>query len=271
MQNSADSPAYFEHIKDGHFCANTPARGPWSVDHCHAGPVAGLIARALEHALPEKVLTRMTLDLVRPIPMAGFQITTDVDRDGRTLGQARVKLADTDGNTCVTGSSMHLVRADFTSMPTAVVTPLKRADAVAGPTPLARGEHGEPSFSDFIEVAYPDGVPDKPTNSTGPTKLWMKTPPLLADETLSTAQRLCPLADCGNGISRNAGFYDITFMNTDLTIHFHRETDADWFLSDCISHWQMSGIGLAQAVLSDDDGPVATALQTILLRPATSR
>ena len=271
MQNSADSPAYFEHIKDSHFCANTPARGPWSVDHCHAGPVAGLIARALERALPEKVLTRMTLDLVRPIPMAGFQITTDVDRDGRTLGQARVKLLDTDGNTCVTGSSMHLVRADFTSMPTAVVRPLKWADAAAGPTPLARGEHGELSFSDFIEVAYPDGVPDKPTNSTGPTKLWMKTPPLLADETLSTAQRLCPLADCGNGISRNAGFYDITFMNTDLTIHFHRETDADWFLSDCISHWQRTGIGLAQAVLSDDDGPVATALQTILLRPAATR
>ena len=183
--------------------------------------------------------------------MAGFQIATDVYRDSRTLGQARVKLADTDGNTCVTGSSMHLVRADFISMPTAAVKPLKRADAAAGPTPLARGEHGEPSFSDFIEVAYPDGVPEKPANSTGPMKLWMKTPPLLADETLSTAQRLCPLADCGNGISRNAGFYEITFMNTDLTIHFHRETDADWFLSDCISHWQMSGIGMAQAVLSD--------------------
>ena len=271
MNTPADSPTYFEHTKDDCFEANAPARGPWSVNHCHAGPVAGLIARAFERALPEKVLTRMTLDLVRPIPMAGFQITTDVDRDGRTLGQARVKLADMDGITCVTGSSMHLVRADFTSMPTAVVTPLKRADAAAGPTPLARGEHGEPSFSDFIEVAYPDGVPDKSTNSTGPTKLWMKTPPLLADETLSTAQRLCPLADCGNGISRNAGFYDITFMNTDLTIHFHRETDADWFLSDCISHWQRTGIGLAQAVLSDDDGPVATALQTILLRPAATR
>jgi hypothetical protein len=271
MQNSTDPPAYFEHIRDGHFCANAPARGPWSVDHCHAGPVAGLIARALEHALPEKVLTRMTLDLVRPIPMSGFQITTDVNRDGRTLGQARVKLSDTDGNICVTGSSMHLVRGDFTYMPTALVTSLRRADAAAGPTPLARGKHGEPSFSDFIDVAYPDGVPDKPTNSTGPTKLWMKTPPLLADETLSTAQRLCPLADCGNGISRNAGFYDITFMNTDLTIHFHRETDADWFLSDCISHWQRTGIGLAQAVLSDDDGPVATALQTILLRPTATR
>ena len=124
MQNLVDPPAYFELIKDGHFIANAPARGPWSAGHCHAGPVAGLIARALERAVPEKVLTRMTLDLVRPIPMAGFQITTDVERDGRTLGQARVKLSDTDGNTCVTGSSMHLVRSDFTTMPTAFVTPL---------------------------------------------------------------------------------------------------------------------------------------------------
>ena len=79
MQNLADCPAYFEHIRGGHFCANAPARGPWSADHCHAGPVAGLIARALERAVPEKVLTRMTLDLVRPIPMAGFEIITDVE------------------------------------------------------------------------------------------------------------------------------------------------------------------------------------------------
>ena len=271
MQTPANSLSYFEHTTDGHFQANAPARGPWSVDHCHAGPVAGLIARALEHSLPEKALTRMTLDLVRPIPMAGFQITTAVDRNGRTLGQARVKLTDMDGNTCVTGSSMHMARGDFASMPTAPVTPLKRDDAVAGPTPLARGKHGEPSFTDFIEVAYPDGAPDKSVNSFGPTKLWMKTPHLLAGETPSTAQRLCPLADCGNGISRNASFYDITFMNTDLTIHFHRETDADWFLSDCVSHWQRTGIGLAQAVLSDDGGPVATALQTILLRLAAMR
>ncbi len=271
MNTPADSPTYFEHTKDDCFEANAPARGPWSVNHCHAGPVAGLIARAFEHALPEKVLTRMTLDLVRPIPMTGFQITTHVDRDGRTLGQARVKLTDTDGNTCVTGTSMHMARGEFASMPTAPVTPLKRADAVAGPTPLAQGKHGELSFTDFIEVAYPDGVPDDPINSTGPAQLWMKTPHLLVDETPSTAQRLCPLADCGNGISRNAGFYDITFMNTDLTIHFHRETDADWFLSDCISHWHRTGIGLAQAVLSDDYGPVATALQTILLRLAATR
>ena len=270
MQTLADSPAYFEHIGDGHFRANAPARGPWSVDHCHAGPVAGLIARTVERALPEKALTRMTLDLVRPIPMAGFQITMELDREGRTLGQARVKITDMDGNTCVTGSSMHMARGNFTSMPTAPVAPLKRADATAGPTPLARGKHGEQSFTDFIGVAYPDGVPDKPINSTGPTKLWMKTPTLLADEIPSTAQRLCPLADCGNGISRNANFYEITFMNTDLTIHFHRETDADWFLSDCVSHWQRTGIGLAQAVLSDDDGPVATALQTILLRLAVT-
>ena len=271
MHNSLDPPAYFEHTESGHFFANSPARGPWSVEHCHAGPVAGLIAREFERALPEKFLTRMTLDLVRPIPMAGFQITVYICRDGRTLGQARVKLTDMDGNICVMGSSMHILRGDFTSMPTASVTPLKRADAVAGPAPLARGKHGEPSFSDFIDVAYPDAVPDKPINSIGPAKLWMKTPPLLADETLSSAQRLCPLADCGNGISRNAGFYEITFVNTDLTIHFHRETDADWFLSDCISHWHKTGIGLAQAVLSDDDGPVATALQTILLRPAGTR
>lgn len=64
-----------------------------------------------------------------------------------------------------------------------------------------------------------------------------------------------------------AGFTETAFMNTGLTIHMRRETDAERLLSNAVSHWRKTGIGLARAVISDDNGPVATALQTAPLRP----
>ena len=43
----------------------------------------GLLVRALEQALPEHRLARITVDLSRPVPMAGFRIKTEVLRAGR--------------------------------------------------------------------------------------------------------------------------------------------------------------------------------------------
>lgn len=254
---------YFNQLSDDRFTGNDPARGPWSADFCHAGPVAGLVARALERSVPGKALTRMSLDLLRPVPLAEIRVAVDVQRDARSVAIATAQVCDRDEKVCITATSMHLVRTEFEAMPTAPVAALRREDAEAGEAPLPRGAHDQPSFADFIEVAYPEGESHEP----GPKTVWMKTPPLLADETPSPVQSLCPLADCGNGLSRNAPFEEMGFLNTDLTIHIHREPRSEWLASETVSHWQNTGIGLAQAVIRDEDGPVAAVLQTLLLRP----
>ena len=70
-------------------------RGPWSVDHCHAGPPAGAIARSVEIvAGPDKLLTRLTLDLIRPIPIAGFRVDVEMQREGRKVSTAAATLTD---------------------------------------------------------------------------------------------------------------------------------------------------------------------------------
>jgi len=255
--------AYFNQLSDDRFSGNPPARGPWSEYFCHAGPVAGLVARAFERAVPEKDLTRMTFDLLRPVPLAELRISVEVHRDARSVATATAQVCDKEDRVCVTATSMHLIRTDFAEMPTAPVSPLHRRDAAPGEPPLPRGAHGEPSFADFIEVAYPEGESHEP----GPKTVWMKTPPLLANETPSPVQSLCPLADCGNGLSRNAPFEEMGFLNTDLTIHIHCEPRSEWLASETVSHWQDTGIGLAHAVIRDEEGPVAAVLQTLLLRP----
>ena len=57
-------------------------RGPWDPNACHAGPPTGLLARASEQLVPDQQLVRLTVDLTRPIPHAGFRIDAAVDPQG---------------------------------------------------------------------------------------------------------------------------------------------------------------------------------------------
>jgi hypothetical protein len=112
-----------------------------------------------------------------------------------------------------------------------------------------------------VEVRYPPGQDPEP----GPTTVWMRALPLLPDETPSPFQRICPLADCGNAIGRNAEPAEMGFMNVDLTIVLHRDPIGEWLGSRAVSRWEPTGIGMADALLFDGGGVVGRAVQTLLL------
>jgi hypothetical protein len=245
------------------FLPTDACRGPWDPGSCHAGPPTGLLARAVERLIPEQRLVRITVDLTRPIPMAGFTIVAEVARAGRSVSVSRATLIDTDGRPRVTASGLHL-RSSPDAIPTSPIVPVTRlADAEPGPFPIARSLHGLPGFTTGIEVRYPPGQ----TAGPGPTTVWMRALPLLPDEEPSPFQRICPLADCGNAFSRQGEPWEVGFVNPDLTVVLHRDPAGEWLGSDSVSHWQPEGVGLADALLFDDRGPVGRALQTLLLTP----
>ncbi|WP_299988341.1 thioesterase family protein [uncultured Ruegeria sp.] len=256
--------AYFHQNAQGVFVGNDPARGPWSADHCHAGPVSGLIVRAAETEVgPEKMLTRLTVDLLRPLPLAGLRVAAETTRHTRTLATTRVTVHDLDDTLCATASTMHLVRRNIGDVPNIDLPTPRVEDMVDGPFPIGEMRHDLLGFAHHSQIGYPVGG----NQGAGPKTVWMRTPPLLEGEDPSPIQALCPLADCGNGISWNAPTTEMGFMNTDLTVQLHREPVSDWLASDSISHWQPSGIGMSQSVLFDTQGPVGTALQTLVLFP----
>ncbi len=222
-----------------------------------------MIARAAEQLIPEQVLTRLTVDLLRPVAMAGFKVSAQINRQGRTVSTATVQLHGLDGRLCASASTSHLAHMDFPQMPGLASRPMDRSEATAGAFPIRQTTHGRPCFPDFVQMAYPPGEMLTP----GPTQVWMKAPPLIPGESPSPFQSLCPLADCGNALSRNAELQEVTFVNTDLTIVAHRLPNQHWLASSSRSHWQSTGVGLSVAELSDEHGPVATALQTLVLRP----
>ena len=71
-------------VADGdHFVGTVSTRGPWSREHQHGGPPAALCVRALEALAPKSaLLTRLTFDFIRPIPIGAVAVTVDVTRAG---------------------------------------------------------------------------------------------------------------------------------------------------------------------------------------------
>lgn len=250
---------------DGDWLVGTSAtRGPWDVNACHAGPPTAMIARAFERAVPAQRLTRITVELTRPIPIDGFRIETEVVRAGRSVSATRADLVDRDGEVRVRASGLHVQQGGPHHFPTVDPATPDLDEARPGIFPMRRTVHGQPAFGASVETMYPPGEgPDG-----GPTTLWLKTLPMLPDEEPSPFQRICPLADTGNANSRNAEPGEVAFVNPDVTVLLHRDPVGEWLGSSAVSYWQPDGIGLADALLFDRMGVVGRALQTLLLRPA---
>lgn len=237
-------------------------RGPWDPGACHAGPPTGLLARASERLLPDQPLVRLTVELTRPIPHAGFGITAAVSRSGRTVSTTELAIVTGDGRSVVTARGMHLARTEPGDVPTTPYATPRLADSQPGVFPIPRGGHDLAMFSGGVEVRYPPGHGPTP----GPTVMWMRTVPLVLGEESSPFQRICALADCGNAVSRNGEPDGLAFMNTDLTIQLHRPPVGEWFGMDSVSRWEPSGVGMSDSLLFDELGAVGRALQTIVLQ-----
>lgn len=255
--------AYFDRTDENRFVGTDLARGPWDAGACHAGPPTGLLARAAELLFPEFRLVRLTVDLDRPIPMSGFRVEAEATKSGRVVCASTARIVADDGQVCARATGLH-------SGPQPVGEPLPTVDlstpdlssAAPGLFPVRRTAHGLPGFAVSTEARYPPGQDSSP----GPTTIWLKTVPLLADESPSPFQRICPLADCGNALSRNTELGEVSFLNPDLTVVLHREPEGEWLGSQAVSHWHADGIGMADALLFDEHGPVGRACQTLLLR-----
>ncbi|ASJ71743.1 thioesterase family protein [Granulosicoccus antarcticus] len=260
----ASSTSFFTTLDGLWFQPTEHTRGPWDEHACHAGPPTGLLARAVEQLFPEHRLTRLTVNLQRPVPFDGFHVHASIVRQGRTVCLSEAHLVDRSGKTVITAAGMHLLPASpVEDMPSYQQDMGSPEQAAAGPFPIESTLHGQPAFNGAgVAVRYPAGQ----NNAPGPTRAWLKTVPLLDSETASPFQRICPLADCGNAFGRNAEPQDVTFMNTDLTLVLHRDPVGEWLGTDSVGYWETNGIGLADALLFDATGVVGRAMQTLVLR-----
>lgn len=266
---AAPTPWEREGVAGEWFAPTELARGPWSPTALHGGPPTAVLARALERTFPSIRLARITVDLLRPVPMAGFGIVAEVVRPGRLIAATRAVLRADDGTVCAIAAGTHVATSEATIAAaardnTGIDWP-SLADATPGHFPIRRLTTGPIGFNHGVRMRYPIGETDQP----GATAAWMTTVPIIAGEAPTPFQRACPVSDCVNAFSRHEEFGpgSTSFINPDLTVALHRDPVGDWIGLRASSQWQPHGVGLAVAHLFDDSGPVGVAMQMLLLRP----
>ncbi|MBR0797728.1 thioesterase family protein [Bradyrhizobium jicamae] len=247
---------------DGNRVVTSPdAAGPWDPRMQHGSAPASLVVWAAE-AIPAPVpmrIARLTIDLMRPVPVAPLTIETDVLREGRKIQLCGVRLL-AEGVVVVSASVLKIkaqeleLPADLTGFP--LVLP--------GPDQCAV-EPGNLANSPFVKCISMRAARGR-FGQLGPGAIWFRVDqPLIAGSPVSQAMRAVVASDFSNGVSPVLDFGDWTFINADLTVSLAREPSGDWILLDGESWIGPDGAGLAMSRLADQHGYFGRAVQSLVI------
>lgn len=254
-------------IRDGELFRPTElARGPWSPEAQHGGAPAALLARAVERVEGGEAMcvARLTIELLRPVPIAPLALRTRVLRPGRKVQLVEASLLHGEVET----ARCTALRIRRTEMP--MPQDLPRPSPPAGPEDGAAGmppwaaQVGYRGFHNAgVEHRFVAGGFDVP----GPAVDWIRLRvPLVDGEATAPLSRVAAAADFGNGVSwvlnRGNGY---SFINPDLTVYLHRLPAGEWVCLDAVTRVESSGIGLAESLLWDEQGPIGRAVQSLLI------
>ena len=66
---------------------------------------------------------------------------------------------------------------------------------------------------------------------------------------------------------RNARYEmdEVLFLNPDLTVNLHRLPVGEWVCIDAVTRLGSEGVGLAESLLFDEQGPIGRATQSLLV------
>jgi hypothetical protein len=247
---------------DGNRVVTSPnAAGPWDPDMQHGSAPASLVVWAAE-AIPTPVpmrVARVTVDLMRPVPIATLTLETEVLREGRKIQLCAVRLRA--GSIIVVAATVLKVKLQAQTLP-----PEAAIVAVTLPGPNEAREE-QPSFSSSPFVTGVSmrsalgrfGVP-------GPGAIWYRADrPLVEGAGVSQAMRAVVAADFCNGTSAVLDFRQWTFLNADLTVSMAREPVGEWVLLDAESWIGPDGAGLAMARLADQHGYFGRVVQSLVI------
>ena len=247
---------------DGNRVTTSPyAAGPWDPTMQHGSPPAALVAWAAEAiATPVPMrIARVTVDLMRPVPVAPLTIETEILREGRKIQLCAIRLRA--AGVIVVAATVLKIKMQANELP-----PEATIEPVTLPGPAqSREDPANFSSSPFVTgmslraARGRFGVP-------GPGAIWYRVDrPIVEGFAVSQAMRAMVAADFCNGTAAVLDFRHWTFLNADLTVNFAREPVGEWILLDAESWIGPDGAGLAMARLADERGCFGRAVQSLVI------
>ena len=245
--------------------------GPWDPATMHGGPPFALCGRILAgHGEGSDAfhLARLSVELVRAVPMRPLTVEVIETRAGRRIQLLDVILRDDTGLELVYGRAMRIRRAD-NGLDEAEL-PMPGPPTHPTPDESAVFEHGYPLdeggfYMDAFEIRTCD---ERSFGPPGASAAWFRLrTPVLAGDAISPLDRVLAVSDFGNGISNIVPGVDHLYINPDVSLHLQRVPEGEWLLSDARTHARRDGHGTATAVLSDQRGQVGVANQSLMIAP----
>jgi hypothetical protein len=255
------SEAFYLPDGEDRFLATELTRGPWDPRAQHAGPPAALLGRAVERLGDRADLqtARVTVEIMRPVPIAALRVAARRLRDGRNVDLVEASLS-ADGVEVMRATALRIRAAELPLPPG-----LAEARRLPGPD---RGRQ-EPFFPTGQEVGYHTAMEWRFVAGSfleaGPATIWLRMRhPLLPGETPSPLVRVLAAADSGNGVSAALDYQRWLFVNADLTVYLVRPPVGEWVALEAATT-VAAGVGLADSVIHDQQGPVGRGLQALFV------
>ncbi|MBT8208454.1 MAG: thioesterase family protein [Acidimicrobiia bacterium] len=251
--------ALFTRIDANRFLASYLTEGPWQEGAMHGGAPAALVAHvvALAPSLAPMATSRITCEIVRPVPVKELTVEATVLREGKRIQVVDVTIRD------ATVAFVHAralrIRTSDIPEPTALTPP---------PAVPAAGTQG--SFAGMVcaftdeasEIRFVEGS----FHTRGPGFAWHR---LLVDtvdgEPMFPESRAIAAADFGNGISSLFDPQQVAFINPDLSLHSFRPPSGEWIGVASTTRHAGSGSGLTESSMYDVTGGFGIALQSLYL------
>lgn len=252
------------------FTPSVHTASPWGPGVQHGGPVAGLLARAMEHCQPREDtrISRVVVEILGPVPLSQMKVRSWIERPGRRIEllAAELQAAHPDGTvrTVARARGWRLATADSSSV-------VHHADARL-PFPASRSAEDQSSFPlpDAWRIGFVNAVDWQVVSPAGDrntrSAAWLRLAhPLVEGETTSGLAETVALADIANGLGARLDPREWTFMNTELTVHLFEPPQGPWIGLECESSIGSDGVGMGTAVLHSESGPMGRAAQNLLV------
>jgi hypothetical protein len=268
LSSSTDeAPALF--VADGdHFVPTHRSRGPWSPTSLHGGSVAALVTRGIEeHAGADELqLVRVTVELLRPVPLAPLSVRCSLARPGRKV-QLIDAVVEAGGVEVAWARALRIRRAHDDQL---AVPSVPEDDAPAPPghgVLLSTGVEGYRALhNEGMELRFVKGR----FGERGPATAWFRLRyPVVLGEEPSPWQRAVAAADFGNGVGAELDFGSSLFINPDLTVSIHRPPVGEWVCLSSRTRFGTPGIGATESELWDEHGRIGRAVQNLLVELTT--
>jgi hypothetical protein len=238
-------------------------RGPWDPGAMHGGPPAALLARAAEQfdPGPADFLARLTVELLRPVPLEPLTVSARTLRPGKMVHWVEVILRAGDVEVArAVGLRLRTVADSIVAEPPLDGYPPPASGTNIDLDPnLLRGI----GFWNANEIRMVTGT----FGGAGPGGAWIRlTVPVVAGEDPTPAQRVLAAADFASGVGNPIDMTVGGAINADLTVALHRPLHGEWVGLDARAWASAQGTGMAEAVIHDVDGPIGRSVQSLLVR-----